>query len=68
MRPVRPLRLGLALALLMGIICPALALDPRPPATSYLRTTFTTEDGLGANVINEHSSAIPGGFPMDRQL
>src|SRR5271165_3242910 len=53
MRPVRPLRLGPALALLMGIICPAFALDPGPQASSYLRTTFTTEDGLGANVIND---------------
>jgi signal transduction histidine kinase/ligand-binding sensor domain-containing protein len=30
-----------------------MALDPRSPATSYLRTTFTTEDGLGANVVND---------------
>jgi signal transduction histidine kinase/ligand-binding sensor domain-containing protein len=41
-----------ALALLVTAACPALALDPRDPAISYLRTTFTTEDGLGANIIN----------------
>jgi ligand-binding sensor domain-containing protein len=43
--------LAAALALLAGAR-PAAALDPRSPASSYLRTTFTTEDGLGANVIN----------------
>jgi signal transduction histidine kinase/ligand-binding sensor domain-containing protein len=31
---------------------PALALDPNKPATSYLRTTFTVEDGLSSNVVN----------------
>jgi ligand-binding sensor domain-containing protein len=49
----RAWRLGSALALLVGVTCPALALDPRSPAAGYLRTTFTTEDGLGANVIND---------------
>jgi PAS domain S-box-containing protein len=28
------------------------ALDPSQPATSYLRTTFTVEDGLSSNVVN----------------
>jgi ligand-binding sensor domain-containing protein len=28
------------------------ALDPNQPATSYLRTTFTVEDGLSSNVVN----------------
>jgi ligand-binding sensor domain-containing protein/signal transduction histidine kinase len=49
----RPLRLGVALALLLGGTYPAFALDARSPAASYLRTRFTTEDGLGANVIND---------------
>src|SRR5271156_4973426 len=51
---VRPqLRLTCALALLAAATRPALALDPQLPANSYRRTTFTTEDGLGANVIND---------------
>jgi hypothetical protein len=49
----RPLRLGAAFALLLGSSYPALALDARSPAAAYLRSTFTTEDGLGANVIND---------------
>src|ERR1700761_2632953 len=28
------------------------ALDPNQPATSYLRTIFTVEDGLRSNVVN----------------
>jgi signal transduction histidine kinase/ligand-binding sensor domain-containing protein len=28
------------------------AVDPDQPATSYLRTTFTVEDGLSSNVVN----------------
>src|SRR5258708_40297669 len=30
----------------------ARALDPKQPATSYIRTTFTVEDGLSSNVVN----------------
>ena len=30
----------------------ARAVDPRQPATSYIRTTFTVEDGLSSNVVN----------------
>src|SRR5262245_9680613 len=30
----------------------AYALDPNQPATSYIRTTFTVEDGLSSNVVN----------------
>jgi ligand-binding sensor domain-containing protein len=40
------------LAILVITAIHALALDPHQPAASYLRTTFTTEDGLAANVIN----------------
>ncbi len=29
-----------------------LAVDPSQPATSYIRTTFTVEDGLSSNVVN----------------
>jgi ligand-binding sensor domain-containing protein len=28
------------------------AVDPKQPATSYIRTTFTVEDGLSSNVVN----------------
>jgi len=48
------------LALLAAVTRPALALDPRSPASSYRRTTFTTEDGLGANVINDILQAKDG--------
>src|SRR5580704_1748854 len=48
----RRLKLASALALLAAATRPGLALDPQSPASSYRRTTFTTEDGLGANVIN----------------
>src|ERR1700736_3846578 len=30
----------------------ARAVDPKQPATSYIRTTFTVEDGLSSNVVN----------------
>ena len=47
------LKLAFALALLAATSRPGLALDPLSPASSYRRTTFTREDGLGANVIND---------------
>ena len=31
---------------------PGNAVDPDQPTTSYLRTTFTVEDGLSSNVVN----------------
>jgi signal transduction histidine kinase/ligand-binding sensor domain-containing protein len=31
---------------------PGRAVDPDQPATSYLRTTFSVEDGLSSNVVN----------------
>jgi len=49
----RQLRLASALALLAAATRPGLALDPQSPASSYRRTTFTREDGLGANVVND---------------
>jgi ligand-binding sensor domain-containing protein len=49
----RQLSLAFALALLAAAARPCLALDPQSPASSSRRTTFTTEDGLGANVIND---------------
>jgi streptogramin lyase len=30
----------------------ARGVDPEQPATSYIRTTFTVEDGLSSNVVN----------------
>jgi len=47
------LRFASALALLAAVTSPAFALDPQTPAGRYRRTTFTTEDGLGANIIND---------------
>ena len=32
---------------------PAIALDRKQPAADYIRQTFTTEDGLPSNVIND---------------
>src|SRR5580693_4549454 len=49
----RQLRLAFAWAVLAAVTRPSLALDPQSPASSYRRTTFTTEDGLEANVIND---------------
>jgi signal transduction histidine kinase/ligand-binding sensor domain-containing protein len=34
------------------LVCQALALDPRQPASSYVRTDFTVEDGLPDNRVN----------------
>ena len=56
----RQLKLASALALLAAAARPALALDPKSPARSYRRTTFTTEDGLGANVIDDILQARDG--------
>src|ERR1700691_636794 len=49
----RQLRLVSVLALIAAGTRTGLALDPQSPASSYRSTTFTTEDGLGANVIND---------------
>jgi signal transduction histidine kinase/ligand-binding sensor domain-containing protein len=56
----RQLRLAFAVALLVAATRPGLALDPQSPASSYRRTTFTTEDGLGANVIDDILQARDG--------
>jgi hypothetical protein len=32
--------------------CQGLALDPRQPLNSYLRTTFSTGDGLCCDIVN----------------
>ena len=45
-------QLTLAALTLLASATPAAALDPRAPASSYLRTTFTTEDGLATNIVN----------------
>jgi ligand-binding sensor domain-containing protein len=56
----RQLKLASALALVAAATRPGLALDPQSPASSYRRTTFTTEDGLAANVINDFLQARDG--------
>jgi ligand-binding sensor domain-containing protein len=45
--------LGLCAVALLAATRPALAIDPRQPTADYLRRTFTTEDGLPANIIND---------------
>jgi ligand-binding sensor domain-containing protein/signal transduction histidine kinase len=42
---------GLSIALIVAAL-PGRAVDPNQPATSYLRTSFTVEDGLSSNVVN----------------
>jgi len=42
---------GLSIVLAMSTK-PARAVDPNQPANSYIRTTFTVEDGLSSNVVN----------------
>ncbi len=49
----RQLTLVVGLALLAATTRCALALDPQSPASRYRQTTFTTEDGLASNVIND---------------
>jgi hypothetical protein len=44
---------SLCALVLLAAARPAIALDPRQPAASYLRHTFTTEDGLPLNVVND---------------
>jgi PAS domain S-box-containing protein len=49
-----PVRLAAMVLAAVALACcaPAHALDPTQPTTSYLRTTFTVEDGLSSNVVN----------------
>jgi ligand-binding sensor domain-containing protein len=49
----RQLRLASALVLALTATRPVFALDSQSLSTSYRRATFTTEDGLGANIIND---------------
>jgi ligand-binding sensor domain-containing protein/signal transduction histidine kinase len=56
----RQLKLAATLALLAAATGRGLALDPQSPASSYRRTTFTREDGLGANVVNDILQARNG--------
>src|SRR5271154_5499274 len=37
---------------LTSVTTSARAVDPKQPASSYLRKTFTVEDGLSSNVVN----------------
>jgi signal transduction histidine kinase/ligand-binding sensor domain-containing protein len=49
------------LVLQAWLVCHALALDPRQPAGSYLRSDFTVEDGLPDNRVNTITQT-PNGF------
>jgi signal transduction histidine kinase/ligand-binding sensor domain-containing protein len=42
---------GLSIALTIAL-APGRAVSPDQPANSYIRTTFTVEDGLSSNVVN----------------
>jgi ligand-binding sensor domain-containing protein len=44
--------IGLCVLALLAATRPAIAVDPRQPA-DYLRKTFTTQDGLDSNVVND---------------
>ena len=46
-------RIGLCVVALLAATRPAMAVDARQPADSYLRHTFTTADGLPSNVVND---------------
>jgi ligand-binding sensor domain-containing protein len=46
-------RFGLCAFALLSATRPAIAVDPRQLAADYLRQTFTTEDGLPLNVVND---------------
>ena len=60
------------LSIVLGIAPgPGRAVDPDQPASSYLRTTFTVEDGLSPNVANailqtrdgfQHLPSVSGTF------
>src|SRR5580704_19639908 len=43
--------IGLSIVLILATKS-ARAVDPRQPAASYIRTTFSVEDGLSSNVVN----------------
>jgi ligand-binding sensor domain-containing protein len=45
--------IGLCALALLASTWPAIADGPRQPAANYLRHTFTTEDGLPSNVVND---------------
>jgi ligand-binding sensor domain-containing protein len=45
--------MGLCAVALLAATRPAIVLGPRQPAANYLRHTFTTEDGLPSNVVND---------------
>ena len=47
------LRIHLCALALLAATRPAIAAGTRQPAVNYLRTTFTTEDGLPSNVVND---------------
>ena len=71
-----PVGLSIVLRIAPG---PGRAVDPDQPASSYLRTTFTVEDGLSPNVANailqtrdgfQYSPSVPrtpGPSPLDNQ-
>jgi signal transduction histidine kinase/ligand-binding sensor domain-containing protein len=55
------MRLAIALVWVSLAALPAVALDPRQPFSSYIRTRFTTDDGLPASVVDVIQQT-PDGF------
>jgi len=53
-------RKAILVVAVLATLCPAWGLDPRQAVNSYLRTVFTTDDGLPTNVVNGIAEA--GGF------
>src|SRR5258708_1658324 len=46
-------RTAARIAIVLAVPWYAVALDPHRPASNYLRTTFTIEDGLPSNIVND---------------
>jgi hypothetical protein len=44
--------IGLCAVALLAATRPAIAVDPRQPASDYLRHAFTTQDGLPSSVVS----------------
>ena len=45
--------IGLCAFAVLTAARPAIAVDPRQSGADYLRQTFTTEDGLASNIVND---------------
>jgi ligand-binding sensor domain-containing protein len=46
-------QIGLCTLAWLAATRPAIAVDPKQTAADYLRQTFTTDDGLPSNIVND---------------